>query len=91
MYPEVLEEHIDKTKRSTQNPFGVNVPLLYPDVETIMEIIIKKGVEIVFTSAGNPSIWTQKLKEEGKYEIISFLSKILTYDAQVAENKSRNR
>ncbi|MCB9262129.1 MAG: DUF561 domain-containing protein [Flavobacteriales bacterium] len=65
MYPEVLEEHIDKTKRSTQNPFGVNVPLLYPDVETIMEIIIKKGVEIVFTSAGNPSIWTQKLKEEG--------------------------
>lgn len=65
MYPNVLEEHIDKMQKATDKPFGVNVPLLYPDIERLMEIIISKGVKIVFTSAGNPALWTPKLKEHG--------------------------
>jgi enoyl-[acyl-carrier protein] reductase II len=65
MYPNVLEEHIDKMHTATDKPFGVNVPLLYPDIERLMEIIISKGVKIVFTSAGNPAVWTAKLKENG--------------------------
>jgi enoyl-[acyl-carrier protein] reductase II len=65
MYPEVLRTHIQKCKRATQKPFGVNVPLLYPDIEKIMEIIIEEGVKIVFTSAGNPKTWTSILKNSG--------------------------
>ncbi|MBE7698528.1 NAD(P)H-dependent flavin oxidoreductase [Tenacibaculum finnmarkense] len=65
MYPEVLREHIQKCKKSTDKPFGVNVPMLYPDVEKIMDIIIEEGVKIVFTSAGNPKTWTTFLKEKG--------------------------
>ncbi len=65
MYPEVLEEHIRKAKSATQKPFGVNVPLLYPDIDKLMDIIIRERVKIVFTSAGNPSAWTSKLKEQG--------------------------
>ena len=65
MYPEVLREHIQKCKKQTNKPFGVNVPLLYPNIEQIMEIIVEEKVEIVFTSAGNPSIWTNFLKEKG--------------------------
>ncbi|MCD8406058.1 DUF561 domain-containing protein [Tenacibaculum dicentrarchi] len=65
MYPEVLREHIQKCKKATDKPFGVNVPMLYPDVEKIMDIIIEEGVKIVFTSAGNPKIWTTFLKEKG--------------------------
>lgn len=65
MYPEVLCEHIQKCKAATDKPFGVNVPLMYPDVETIMDIIIEEGVKIVFTSAGNPKLWTKKLQEHG--------------------------
>lgn len=65
MYPEVLREHIQKCKAATDKPFGVNVPLMYPDVETIMDIIIEEGVKIVFTSAGNPKLWTKKLQEHG--------------------------
>jgi enoyl-[acyl-carrier protein] reductase II len=65
MYPEVLEEHISKLKNATDKPFGVNVPLLYPDIEKLMEIIIRHQVKVVITSAGNPAIWTSKLKEEG--------------------------
>lgn len=65
MYPEVLREHIRKCKSATTKPFGVNVPLLYPDIDKIMEIIMEEGVKIVFTSAGNPAIWTSVLKEEG--------------------------
>lgn len=65
MYPEVLREHIQKCKKSTDKPFGVNVPMLYPDVEKIMDIIIEEGVKIVFTSAGNPKTWTAFLKEKG--------------------------
>jgi len=65
MYPDVLEEHIRKCKQATQQPFGVNVPLLYPDIEQLMEIIIREGVKIVFTSAGNPKTWTPVLKAAG--------------------------
>jgi len=65
MYPEVLREHIHKCKNATNKPFGVNVPMLYPDIEKIMEIIIEEGVKIVFTSAGNPKTWTAFLKEKG--------------------------
>jgi len=65
MYPDVLREHIRKCKAATQKPFGVNVPLMYPDIETIMDIIISEGVKIVFTSAGNPKVWTKKLQENG--------------------------
>lgn len=65
MYPPVLEEHIIKTKAATTKPFGVNVPLLYPDVEQLMEIIVKYKVPIVFTSAGSPKKWTGYLKDRG--------------------------
>ncbi len=65
MYPDVLKEHIEKCKAATSKPFGVNVPLLYPDIELLMEIIIQSGVKIVFTSAGNPATWTAHLKEAG--------------------------
>ena len=65
MYPEVLQEHIQKCKKATSKPFGVNVPMLYPSVDEIMKIIIDEGVKIVFTSAGNPKTWTSYLKEHG--------------------------
>jgi enoyl-[acyl-carrier protein] reductase II len=65
MYPDVLREHIQKTKAATTQPFGVNVPLLYPNIEQLIELIIEEGVKIVFTSAGNPATWTPKLKEQG--------------------------
>lgn len=63
MHPEVLREHIQKCKISTSKPFGVNVPMLYPDLEQIMKIIVEEGVKIVFTSAGNPKTWTPYLKQ----------------------------
>ncbi len=63
MYPEVLREHIQKCKLATQKPFGVNVPMLYPNIEEIMQIIVDEGVKIVFTSAGNPKTWTKFLKD----------------------------
>lgn len=65
MYPDVLREHIQKCKAATNKPFGVNVPMLYPDIEKIMDIIVEEGVTIVFTSAGNPKTWTHFLKEKG--------------------------
>lgn len=65
MYPEVLREHILKCKKATDKPFGVNVPMLYTDIEKIMDIIAETGVGIVFTSAGNPNTWTPFLKERG--------------------------
>jgi enoyl-[acyl-carrier protein] reductase II len=65
MYPEVLREHIQKCKKATNKPFGVNVPMLYPNLEEIMQIIVEEGVKIVFTSAGNPKTWTSYLKEKG--------------------------
>jgi enoyl-[acyl-carrier protein] reductase II len=65
MYPEVLREHIQKCKKATDKPFGVNVPMLYPNIEEIINIIIEEGVKIVFMSAGNPKTWTSFLKEKG--------------------------
>ncbi len=65
MYPDVLREHIQKCKKATDKPFGVNVPMLYPNVEEIMNILVEEGVKIVFTSAGNPKTWTPFLKEHG--------------------------
>lgn len=65
MYPEVLREHIQKCIKATDKPFGVNVPMLYPKIEEIMNIIVDEGVKIVFTSAGNPNTWTKWLKERG--------------------------
>ena len=65
MYPDVLKTHIKKCKKATSKPFGVNVPLLYPNIEEIIKIIIDEGVNIVFTSAGNPKIWTPLLKSHG--------------------------
>jgi enoyl-[acyl-carrier protein] reductase II len=65
MYPEVLREHIQKCKKATNKPFGVNVPMLYPNIEEIMAILVEEEVKIVFTSAGNPKTWTSFLKEKG--------------------------
>lgn len=65
MYPDVLREHIQKCKKATDRPFGVNVPLLYPDTDVVMNIILEEGVKIVFVSAGNPKTWTPFLKERG--------------------------
>jgi enoyl-[acyl-carrier protein] reductase II len=65
MHPETLREHIQKCKRATAKPFGVNVPLLYPEIEKLIAIIIEEQVKIVFTSAGNPNAWTSRLKEHG--------------------------
>lgn len=65
MYPDVLREHIQKCKKATDKPFGVNVPMLYPNIEEIMDIIVEEGVKIVFTSAGNPKTWTSWLQERG--------------------------
>jgi enoyl-[acyl-carrier protein] reductase II len=65
MYPEILRQHIQKCKQATDKPFGVNVPLLYPDIDKLMDVILSEKVKIVFTSAGNPKLWTQKLKDQG--------------------------
>ncbi|MBQ4804291.1 nitronate monooxygenase [Aquimarina sp. MMG015] len=65
MYPDVLREHIQKCKKATDKPFGVNVPMLYPNLQEIIEIIIEEKVKIVFTSAGNPKTYTSYLKEKG--------------------------
>lgn len=65
MHPEVLREHIRKCKAATDKPFGVNVPLMYPEIDTLMHILVEEGIKIVFTSAGNPKTWTSYLKERG--------------------------
>lgn len=65
MYPDVLKEHIQKTKAATKKPFGVNIPLLYPEIDKIVEIVLKEKIKIVFTSAGNPKTWTPIFKEHG--------------------------
>ena len=65
MYPDILREHIQKCKKATEKPFGVNVPLLYPNIEQLMEIIVEEKVSIVFTAAGNPKLWTEYLKSHG--------------------------
>ena len=65
MYPDVLREHIQKCKLATNKPFGVNVPMLYPNIEEIMNIIVEEDIKIVFTSAGNPKTWTKWLQDKG--------------------------
>jgi enoyl-[acyl-carrier protein] reductase II len=65
MYPDVLREHIQKCKKATNQPFGVNVPLMYPDIDKHIQVIIEEGVRIVFTSAGNPKTWTSRFKDLG--------------------------
>ncbi|MFV5695740.1 NAD(P)H-dependent flavin oxidoreductase [Flavobacterium sp. LB3P122] len=84
MYPEVLREHIQKCKKATSNPFGVNVPMLYPNIEEIMKIIVEEGVKIVFTSAGNPKIWTSHLKENGITVVHVVSSSVFALKAQDA-------
>ena len=65
MYPEVLKEHIQKCKKATDKPFGINVPMLYPDIDKLLQIIVDENVKIVFTSAGNPKTYTSFLKDKG--------------------------
>ena len=65
MYPDILRENIQKCKKATEQPFGVNVPMLYPNLEEIIQIILEEGVKIVFTSAGNPKTYTETLQREG--------------------------
>lgn len=84
MYPDVLQEHIRKCKQATQQPFGVNVPLLYPDIEQLMQIIIREGVKIVFTSAGNPKTWTPLLKEAGITVVHVVSSSLFALKSQTA-------
>ena len=84
MYPEVLREHIHKCKKATSKPFGVNVPMLYPNIEEIMKIIVDEGVKIVFTSAGNPKTWTSYLKEKGITVVHVVSSSVFALKAQDA-------
>jgi enoyl-[acyl-carrier protein] reductase II len=84
MYPEVLREHIQKCKKATDKPFGVNVPMLYPNIEEIMKIIVEEGVKIVFTSAGNPKTWTSFLKEKGITVVHVVSSSLFALKAQDA-------
>ncbi|PJJ08947.1 enoyl-[acyl-carrier protein] reductase II [Flavobacterium sp. 1] len=84
MYPEVLREHIQKCKIATTKPFGVNVPLLYPNIEEIMKIIVDEEVKIVFTSAGNPKTWTSFLKEKGITVVHVVSSSVFALKAQDA-------
>ncbi|PKB15607.1 nitronate monooxygenase family protein [Flavobacterium sp. 5] len=84
MYPEILREHIQKCKKATDKPFGVNVPLLYPNIEEIMKIIVDEEVKIVFTSAGNPKTWTSFLKEKGIMVVHVVSSTVFALKAQEA-------
>ena len=84
MYPEVLLDHIQKCKKATDKPFGVNVPMLYPNIDEIMKIIIEEGVKIVFTSAGNPKTWTSFLKENGITVVHVVSSSLFALKAQDA-------
>ncbi len=84
MYPEVLREHIQKCKKETDKPFGVNIPMLYPNIEEIMNIVVEEGVKIVFTSAGNPKTWTSFLKSKGITVVHVVSSSIFALKAQEA-------
>ncbi|SNR60778.1 nitronate monooxygenase family protein [Flavobacterium sp. ov086] len=84
MYPEILREHIQKCKKATDKPFGVNIPMLYPNIEEIMNIVVEEGVKIVFTSAGNPKTWTSFLKEKGITVVHVVSSSIFALKAQEA-------
>ena len=84
MYPEVLREHIQKCKKATDKPFGVNIPMLYPNLEEIINIVVEEGVKIVFTSAGNPKTWTSFLKENGITVVHVVSSSVFALKAQEA-------
>ncbi|SHL91140.1 NAD(P)H-dependent flavin oxidoreductase [Flavobacterium saccharophilum] len=84
MYPEVLREHIQKCKKATDKPFGVNIPMLYPNLEEIINIVVEEGVKIVFTSAGNPKTWTSFLKEKGITVVHVVSSSLFALKAQEA-------
>jgi enoyl-[acyl-carrier protein] reductase II len=84
MYPEVLREHIQKCKKATDKPFGVNIPMLYPNIEEIMNIVVEEGVKIVFTSAGNPKTWTSFLKSKGITVVHVVSSSLFALKAQEA-------
>ncbi len=84
MYPEVLREHIQKCNKATDKPFGVNVPMLYPNIEEIINIIVEEDVKIVFTSAGNPKTWTSFLKEKGITVVHVVSSSVFALKAQEA-------
>jgi len=84
MYPEVLREHIQKCKKATDKPFGVNVPMLYPNIDEIINIIVEEEVKIVFTSAGNPKTWTNFLKEKGITVVHVVSSSVFALKAQEA-------
>ncbi|UEG50268.1 nitronate monooxygenase [Ferruginibacter lapsinanis] len=84
MYPDVLKEHIQKCKAATDKPFGVNVPLLYPDTDKHIQTIIAEKVPIVFTSAGNPNTWTSILKQHGVTVVHVVSSSKFAQKAQVA-------
>ena len=84
MYPEVLREHIQKCQKATSKPFGVNIPMLYPNIEEIINIVVEEGVKIVFTSAGNPKTWTSFLKEKGITVVHVVSSSVFALKAQEA-------
>ncbi|OXA76188.1 enoyl-[acyl-carrier protein] reductase II [Flavobacterium aquidurense] len=84
MYPEVLREHIQKCKKATDKPFGVNIPMLYPNLEEIINIVVEEDVKIVFTSAGNPKTWTSFLKEKGITVVHVVSSSVFALKAQEA-------
>jgi enoyl-[acyl-carrier protein] reductase II len=84
MYPDVLREHIQKCKKATDKPFGVNIPMLYPNIEEIINIVVQEGVKIVFTSAGNPKTWTSYLKEKGITVVHVVSSSVFALKAQEA-------
>ena len=84
MYPDVLRDHIRKCKAATDKPFAVNVPLLYPDIDNHMDIIIEEGVKIVFTSAGNPKTWTPLLKQNGILVVHVISSSVFAQKAEQA-------
>jgi enoyl-[acyl-carrier protein] reductase II len=84
MYPDVLREHIQKCKKATDKPFGVNIPMLYPNIEEIINIVVEEGVKIVFTSAGNPKTWTSYLKEKGITVVHVVSSSVFALKAQEA-------
>ncbi|KQB37569.1 NAD(P)H-dependent flavin oxidoreductase [Flavobacterium aquidurense] len=84
MYPEILREHIQKCKKATDKPFGVNIPMLYPNIEEIINIVVEEGVKIVFTSAGNPKTWTSFLKEKGIIVVHVVSSSVFALKAQEA-------
>ena len=84
MYPEVLREHIQKCKKATDKPFGINIPMLYPNIEEIMNIVVEEGVKIIFTSAGNPKTWTSFLKSKGITVVHVVSSSVFALKAQEA-------